>query len=76
MGRTLSIGELARATGTKVKTVRHYERIRLLPKPDRTSGNYRAYSVGELSHLIRDCRQALVAECLIIETLAPDELTQ
>ena len=39
----LSIGELARATSTKVETIRYYERIGLLPPPARTRGNYRAY---------------------------------
>ena len=46
------IGELARATATKIETIRYYERIGLLPAPPRTSGNYRAYSpahVGRLS---------------------------
>ncbi len=38
----LTIGDLAKATGTKVETIRYYERIGLLPAPDRTSGNYRA----------------------------------
>ena len=36
---SLSIGELARMTDTKVETVRYYERIGLLPAPARTSGN-------------------------------------
>lgn len=46
-----SIGELAEATGTKVETVRYYERIGILPTPKRTSGNYRAYSAGHLARL-------------------------
>lgn len=51
MERALSIGELAKATDTKVETVRYYERIGLLPKPGRTSGNYRAYGGAELGRL-------------------------
>ncbi|HKX80139.1 MAG TPA: helix-turn-helix domain-containing protein [Novosphingobium sp.] len=47
----LKIGEIARATNTKVETVRYYERIGLLPKPQRTSGNYRAYGEVELGRL-------------------------
>lgn len=47
----LSIGELSKATNTKVETIRYYERIGLLPKPARTSGNYRAYGDGELGRL-------------------------
>jgi len=53
---TFSIGELARATGTKVETIRYYERIGLLPRPARTGGNYRAYArwhVGRLSFIRR-----------------------
>lgn len=38
----LTIGDLGKATGTKVETVRYYEKIGLLPKPPRTDGNYRA----------------------------------
>jgi len=47
----LAIGELARSTGTKVETIRYYERIGLLPEPGRTSGNYRAYATGHLNRL-------------------------
>lgn len=47
----LTIGELGKATGTKVETVRYYERIGLLPRPPRTSGNYRAYGEAELGRL-------------------------
>jgi DNA-binding transcriptional MerR regulator len=52
----LTIGDLAKATGTKVETIRYYERIGLLPAPDRTSGNYRAYGksdLGRLSFILR-----------------------
>ncbi|MBB5710883.1 Cu(I)-responsive transcriptional regulator [Sphingomonas xinjiangensis] len=38
-------------TGTKVETIRYYERIGLLPKPPRTSGNYRDYGQVELGRL-------------------------
>jgi len=47
----LTIGELARATGVKVETVRYYEKIGLLEAPRRTSGNYRAYRVEHLNRL-------------------------
>src|ERR1700733_3204621 len=50
-GEMFSIGELARATGTKVETVRYYERIGLLPMPARTSGNYRRYARPHLERL-------------------------
>jgi Cu(I)-responsive transcriptional regulator len=47
----LTIGDLAKATDTKVETIRYYERIRLLAAPARTGGNYRAYSSEDLNRL-------------------------
>ncbi|MGH9614267.1 MAG: MerR family transcriptional regulator, partial [Bryobacteraceae bacterium] len=54
----LSIGTLARAAGVKVVTIRFYERIRLMPEPPRTEGNYRAYGQEHLHRLrfVRRCR--------------------
>ena len=54
----LKIGDLARATGTKVVTIRYYEKIGLLPAPDRSAGNYRTYDAVALERLrfIRRCR--------------------
>lgn len=46
----MKIGELAKATDTKVETIRYYEAEGLLPQPARTQANYRDY---ELSHLER-----------------------
>jgi DNA-binding transcriptional MerR regulator len=36
-------GELARLAGVSTDTLRHYERLGLLPRPRRTAGNYRDY---------------------------------
>jgi DNA-binding transcriptional MerR regulator len=47
----LTIGDLSKTTGTKVETIRYYERIGLLAAPDRTSGNYRAYGTKDLGRL-------------------------
>jgi Cu(I)-responsive transcriptional regulator len=47
----LTIGDLAKSTGTKVVTIRYYERIGLLPPPERTGGNYRAYEPMHLDRL-------------------------
>src|SRR5438128_11085617 len=54
----ISIGNLAKGTGTKVVTVRYYEQIGLLPVPSRTAGNYRTYSNEHMRRLrfIRRCR--------------------
>ena len=46
-----TIGEMGKATQTKVETIRYYERIGLLPKPPRTTGNYRDYGAPELGRL-------------------------
>lgn len=55
----LTIGTLARRTGTKVQTIRYYEQIRLMPEPGRTSGGQRRYGEAELDRLafIRHSRQ-------------------
>ena len=57
--RILMIGQLARQPGTKVETIRFYEKNGLLPAPSRTDGNYRAYEPGHLSRLsfIRRARE-------------------
>ncbi|NPD21536.1 MerR family transcriptional regulator [Alterinioella nitratireducens] len=55
----LTIGTLARRTGTKVQTIRYYEQIGLLPEPGRTAGGQRRYSEDELDRLafVRHSRQ-------------------
>lgn len=40
---TFRSGELARTTGVSVDTIRHYERIGVLPKAARTQSGYRVY---------------------------------
>jgi Cu(I)-responsive transcriptional regulator len=47
----LSIGALAKATGTKVETVRWYEKVGILAAPARTAGNYRTYGPEHLRRL-------------------------
>src|SRR3546814_19020920 len=47
----LTIGEAARATGTKAETIRYYERIGLLLRPGRTAGNYRSYGADDVARL-------------------------
>ena len=52
MQKPLTIGDLARATGAKVVTIRYYERIGLLPVPARKgSGAYRSYGGADLGRL-------------------------
>lgn len=47
----LSIGELAKQLSINPKTIRYYEDIKLLPRPDRGSNNYRVYSEDTLNRL-------------------------
>lgn len=48
---SLNIGALAKATNTKVETIRWYERVGLLPVPPRSAGNYRTYGTADLGRL-------------------------
>jgi DNA-binding transcriptional MerR regulator len=41
--RYLQSGELAKLTGVSTDTLRHYERMRVLTRPPRTSAGYRQY---------------------------------
>src|SRR5260221_10838850 len=43
----LPIGELSRATGVNVETIRYYEKIKMLPIPLRTEGGHRVYGPKE-----------------------------
>jgi len=55
----LTIGTLARRTGSKVQTIRYYEQIGLMPEPGRTEGGQRRYDDAGLDRLsfIRHARQ-------------------
>jgi DNA-binding transcriptional MerR regulator len=50
-GHPYHIGELAARCGLTRDTLRYYERIGLLPKPQRTSGNFRVYSADTVEWL-------------------------
>jgi Cd(II)/Pb(II)-responsive transcriptional regulator len=54
----LRIGVLASRLGVQAETIRYYEREGLLPKPQRTDGNYRLYDAVQIERLtfIRNCR--------------------
>jgi Cu(I)-responsive transcriptional regulator len=47
----LTIGEVARATGTQAETIRYYEHIGLLPAPPRTAARYRIYGRSDVNRL-------------------------
>lgn len=75
----MRIGELARTTGCGIETIRYYEHEGLLPKPARTSGNFRRYGQehAELLSFIRHCRSLDMAlnevRVLLRFRSAPDE---
>jgi MerR family copper efflux transcriptional regulator len=41
---TLKVGQVAAEAGVRVQTLHYYERLGLLPKPNRSEANYRLYS--------------------------------
>ncbi|NBB99231.1 MAG: MerR family DNA-binding protein [Alphaproteobacteria bacterium] len=47
----LTIGDMSRASGVKVPTIRYYEQIGLMPDPERNAGNQRRYSGRMLDRL-------------------------
>ncbi|HZH51666.1 MAG TPA: helix-turn-helix domain-containing protein [Microvirga sp.] len=55
----ISIGELSRASGVKVPTIRYYEQVGLMPAPPRTDGKQRRYGEAEVARLnfIRHARE-------------------
>jgi DNA-binding transcriptional MerR regulator len=58
-GQEIGIGDLARATGCKVQTIRYYEEIGLMPVAARTAGNQRRYGRQHIDRLafIRHSRE-------------------
>lgn len=54
----MRISDLVKKFGCTRVTIQHYERLGLLPEPERTSGNYRTYTQVhvELLSFIRLCR--------------------
>lgn len=51
MKKPLLIGQLAQVAGVKSDTVRFYERVGLLGKPDRAANGYRVYTEGALKRI-------------------------
>ena len=44
-------GDMARATGCNIETIRYYEKTGLLPDPPRTDAGYRIYSAAHATRL-------------------------
>jgi MerR family mercuric resistance operon transcriptional regulator len=57
---TFTIGQLARAAGVPITTIRYYERANLLKPDARTGSNYRVYRTASLDRLqfIRNAQAA------------------
>jgi len=51
MSTTMQIGELARRTALTVDAIRFYEKKRLLPKPARTQGHFRLYTIADIERV-------------------------
>ena len=54
-----AIGEMSRQTGVNIETIRYYERIEIIPNPDRTEGGNRQYNHQQLKRLsfVKRCRE-------------------
>jgi len=49
--RGYAIGQMSKQTGVNIETIRYYERIGIMPKPDRTDGGNRQYDHDQLKRL-------------------------
>ena len=52
LSRVLRSGAVARATGVSPDTIRHYERIGVLPRASRTESGYRVYSASAVERVL------------------------
>jgi len=49
--RGYPIGQMSRETDVNIETIRYYERIGIMPEPDRTAGGNRQYNHDQLKRL-------------------------
>ncbi len=54
----MRIGELSQQAGVTTKTIRYYEEIEVLPRPERAANGYRDYGAAAVERLkfVRDAR--------------------
>ena len=71
----MKIGEISKHSSVAVETIRYYEKIGLLPKPDRDASGYRAYRNDHLERLlfIKRCRSLDMAQDEIRELIRLSE---
>ncbi len=67
----MKIGEISKETGIAVETIRYYEKIGLVPAPEREASGYRSYRKHHLDRLlfIRRCRNLDMAQDEIRELI-------
>ena len=67
----MKIGEISKATGVPVETIRYYEKIGLVPEPDREASGYRHYRQHHQDRLIfiKRCRNLDMAQDEIRELI-------
>jgi Cd(II)/Pb(II)-responsive transcriptional regulator len=67
----MKIGEISKTTGIAVETIRYYEKIGLVPAPEREVSGYRSYRQHHLDRLlfIRRCRNLDMAQDEIRELI-------
>ena len=53
----LRIGQIAKLSGVSAKMIRHYESLCMIPKPLRSTGDYRLYDDSDV-HTLRFIRRA------------------
>lgn len=60
----MKIGNVSKQTGVPVETIRYYEKIGLLPEPEREDSGYRRYGPDHLRRLlfIKRCRNLDMAQ--------------
>lgn len=71
----MKIGEISKRSSVPVETIRYYEKIGLLSKPDRDASDYRVYRSGHLDRLlfIKRCRNLDMAQDEIRELIRLSE---
>ena len=71
----MKIGEIAKHSSVAAETIRYYEKIGLLPAPDRDASGYRAYRNAHLDRLlfIKRCRNLDMAQDEIRELIRLSE---